>query len=106
VQDKYIVTFVTCPHRGMAESISKALIEKRLAGCISIFPGVSSIYRWEGKIQQSKEVLLMIKTHSRLYRKLEKEIKKLHSYEVPEIISLEIKSGSHSYLKWIDESII
>lgn len=90
----------------MAESISKALIEKRLAGCISIFPGVSSIYRWEGKIQQSKEVLLMIKTHSRLYRKLEKEIKKLHSYEVPEIISLEIKSGSHSYLKWIDESII
>jgi len=81
------------------------LVSKRLAACVQILPGLESHYRWKGKQEASKEVLLIIKTRTSLYKPLEKAILKHHPYEVPEILCLPITRGSKSYLNWIDKEV-
>lgn len=100
----HIVTFVTCPNKKEARRIAGEIIRSKLAACVNIIENVHSVFWWEGKVDNAKESLLIIKTRKILINKLIKKIKLLHSYEVPEIISLPIISGNKSYLDWIDES--
>jgi periplasmic divalent cation tolerance protein len=100
-----IVVLVTCGSAKEARRIARALVEKRLAACGNILEApVRSIYRWKGKVETAKEYLLLIKTSRRRFKALQDEVKRLHSYDVPEIIALPIASGSPEYLKWISES--
>jgi periplasmic divalent cation tolerance protein len=99
-----IVVFVSCPE-SIAESIAKPLIEEKLAACVSILPAAKSIYMWQGKLCQEKECLLFIKTNRARFNTLEKRIKELHTYEVPEIIALSIEKGYAPYLAWLNNSV-
>ncbi len=98
-----IVVFVTCGSEEEALKIANALVGDRLAACVNLLSPLRSIYRWEGKIWDEKEWLLIIKTHERRYVELEKRVKGLHSYAVPEIIGLPIVEGSSPYLHWLEE---
>ena len=100
---KFIVVFVTCGSEREALKIAHSLVEKRLAACVNLVSMVRSIYQWEGKIWDEKEWILIIKTQNKSFKKLEKNVKSLHSYSVPEIIGLPIIEGSSSYLKWLEE---
>ena len=88
-----------------AQRIAAALVEQRLAACVNILPGVESVFRWQGKIDRTSEWLMIIKTKAEAFERVRDAIQKLHSYDVPEIISLEIDDGSAAYLQWIDESV-
>ena len=93
----------TCATLDEAKKIAKTLVEERLAACVNIMPQIFSIYEWEG-LQEDSEVLLLIKTRS--LELVEERIKELHSYEVPEIIAIEIKDGSQEYLEWMDRILV
>lgn len=99
----YMVALITVPNEDEAVKISRTLVEEKLAGCINIIKNVRSIYFWKGKIEDEPEVLMVVKTKSELFEELEKRVKSLHSYTVPEIIGLEIKKGSENYLNWLSE---
>ena len=98
-----IVVFVTCGSEEEALKIAHALVEGHLAACASLVAPLRSIYRWEGKVWDEKEWLLIIKTEKHRFEALEKRVKSLHSYSVPEIVSLPIMEGSPSYLNWLEE---
>jgi len=99
----YIVIFVTASSMKQAKLLSKHLIENKLAACVNTVP-VNSVFTWQGKVDKAKEILLIIKSRQRLFRKVERLIKRYHSYEVPEIIGLPIIAGSKDYLDWIKTS--
>jgi len=99
-----LVVYCTCPDSATAERIAEAVVDERLAACVNIAPGLTSIYRWQGRIQRDAEVLLIIKTRSTVYPLLEGRIRELHPYEVPEIIALPIQAGSATYLNWITDN--
>ncbi|MFV0626234.1 MAG: divalent-cation tolerance protein CutA [Alphaproteobacteria bacterium] len=94
------VVLTTAKDKIEAEVIAKTLLEEKLCACIQLFP-ISSYYHWEGKFENSSELLLLIKTRKELYSEVEKRILELHSYDVPEIISLPIENGFSGYLDWI-----
>src|SRR5690242_20611908 len=102
--DKLIV-FVTCENRPQAERIAQTVVERKLAACVNVLPGVRSCYVWEGKLTWSEEVLLLIKTTRGKFDQLQHRIKELHSYEVPEIVSVSIEDGFDKYIEWIDSSV-
>ncbi len=91
----------TCPNRRAAQRIARALVEERLAACVNIIPVAQSLYRWRGKIESARELLLIIKSPRRAYAKLEKRLRALHPYELPEVIAVPITSGYRPYLAWI-----
>ncbi|NMP31769.1 divalent-cation tolerance protein CutA [Thalassotalea sp. M1531] len=99
------VVLCTCPNKILAEEIAKVLVSEQLAACVNIMPGVTSIYQWQGKIEQDEEVMLLIKTSANLFGKLSNKIKQLHSYDVPEIVALDIQQGDEGYLDWITGSL-
>jgi len=99
-----IVVLVTCGSEEEAVKIANSLVEERLAACVNIISPVRSIYRWEGKIWDEKEWMLIIKTQKKRFEELEKKVKSLHSYSVPEIIALPVVEGFASYLKWLEET--
>ena len=100
-----IVIFITCASDEEAQKISSRLVEKRLAACANIVHGINSLFRWHGKVDTAKESLLIIKSRKDKINSIIREVKSLHSYEVPEIIALPIIGGSKDYLEWIDDSI-
>ena len=99
-----IIVLVTCGSEEEALKIANALVESRLAACVNLVAPIRSIYRWEERIWDEKEWLLIIKTQKNRFEDLEKKIKSLHSYSVPEIVSVPIVEGSSSYLNWISEN--
>lgn len=99
----FIVVLVTCGSEEEAERIARSLVNERLAACVNLLPPIRSIYRWEGKVCDEREWLLIIKTQAERFRQLEHRIRSLHSYSVPEIISLPILEGSSPYLAWVKE---
>ena len=100
-----IVVYVTCGKLEEAQSLASTLVEKRLAACVSVLPGVNSWYWWEGKVTRDEELLLIVKTSRTQFRQLEKEIQRVHSYSVPEIIALPIVEGSQDYLDWMGNAM-
>lgn len=89
-----------------AEHLARAIVERSLAACINIIPQIQSVYRWQGKVEQATECLLVIKTSISLFEPLRDAIKQLHSYELPECVMLEISDGSRPYLDWISGSTL
>ncbi len=102
---KKIIIFITAASKKEAENIAGILVEEKLAACCNIIDSVSSIFRWEGKICNEDELLLIVKRSSELFNEIVKKVKEIHSYDVPEIIALPIIDGSDDYLKWIDDEI-
>ncbi len=88
-----------------AQRVARALVEKRLAACVNIIPGVRSVYRWEDVIEDDEEVLLAIKTSRALLDELRAEIERLHSYEIPEVLALPVVDGSERYLAWMNREL-
>ena len=88
-----------------AEKISQRVVEKRLAGCAQIFGPVASTHWWKGKIEKAKEWLCLMKSRADLYQELETTIRRLHSYDVPEILATPIKSGSKEYFVWLESEL-
>jgi periplasmic divalent cation tolerance protein len=98
------VVLVTCGSLAEGRKIARSVTEKKLAACANISSAaVESIYRWKGKIERAREYLLIIKTTARRLKELEREVKRLHSYDTPEFVVLTISSGSTDYLKWLSE---
>jgi periplasmic divalent cation tolerance protein len=102
--DKRVV-LTTASSIDEARKIARALVERRLAACVNMVPRISSIYRWEGKVEEAQECLLIIKTTAAAFPKLRDTIRETHSYEVPECIALPVEDGSLPYLNWIAESV-
>ncbi len=101
----YLLVLNTVPSLKEARKLAHLLLQKRLAACVNIGSPVESHYWWKNKKEKSREYLLLIKTSAEKFRKLEKIIRKNHSYEVPEIIGIPIQKGSVKYLAWISKEI-
>jgi len=101
---QYRLVLVTCGSIAEARRIGRTVVEKRLAACANIVPSVESIYRWKGRVERAREVLVIIKTNANRLPELEREVKRLHSYDVPEFLVLPIVAGSRNYLAWLQES--
>ena len=102
--ETFIQVFTTTETKEEAEKIAQYLVEQKLAACVQITGPIASTYRWKGKVENAQEWLCLIKTREDFYDKVEKAIKKLHSYETPEIIAVQIVKGSKEYLNWIEET--
>jgi periplasmic divalent cation tolerance protein len=102
--DKRIV-LTTCGSEEEADRIARYLVENLLAACVNIVPEIKSIYRWQDKVESAREWLLIVKTTAKNFTEVRDAIRGLHSYELPECISLAVDDGSASYLQWIDESL-
>lgn len=100
---EYIIVLITAPNEEEAARIGQTIVEERLAGCVNIMRSVRSIYRWQGRIEDEQEVLLIIKTKRVLFERLQERVKELHSYAVPEIIGLPLVEGSKQYLDWLGQ---
>jgi periplasmic divalent cation tolerance protein len=100
-----IIILTTVSSKKEAELIGSKLINKELAACVNIIPNIKSIYRWEGKINKDSEYLLIIKTVKRAEEDVFENIRKLHSYNTPEMISIPITGGEKSYLNWLSKSV-
>jgi len=100
-----IVVLSTCDSAESARQLARHLVERRVAACVNIFPSVTSVYRWKGKIEEAQEWLLVIKSRRDLFDALREEILKVHSYDVPEIVAMPIVDGSERYLAWLDEEL-
>ncbi len=98
----FLVCLVTAPGAEEARSLGRALVEERLAACCSIVPGIVSIYRWEGKVEEDSEALCIIKTRKALFGALRDRVVELHGYDVPEVIALDVADGSRAYLEWLE----
>jgi len=100
------IVLVTCGSIPEARRIAGKVVEKRLAACVNIvLAPIQSIYRWKGRVQSAREVLMVIKTSAKRLKELEREVKGLHSYAVPEFIVVPITGGSREYLAWVNESV-
>ena len=100
-----IVVLSTCDSEEQAVRLARHLVEQRLAACVNILPQVRSIYRWNEKVEDGVEWMLVIKSRRDLFPALRAEIGKMHSYEVPEIIALPVVEGSDAYLGWLDHDL-
>lgn len=101
----HIIIFITASHKKEAANIAQQLLKKRLAACVNIIDKIDSFFWWQGKIDYSKEVLLIVKSSKSKINKIIKLVKSIHHYEVPEIIALPIIAGEKKYLSWLDECI-
>ena len=100
----YILILTTAPSMKIARQISFVLVKNKLAACVNIIPNIRSLYHWKRKFCDDEELLLLIKTRKSYYRKVRNELKTIHPYDVPEIISFDIDRGSKEYLKWIKDN--
>jgi periplasmic divalent cation tolerance protein len=101
--DETLLVLTNLPDRDAAEKLAHGLVERRLAACVNVLAGCTSIYRWKGAIENAQEVPVLIKTRSALYDELEAAINDLHPYEVPEIIAVPVVRGLAEYLAWVGE---
>jgi periplasmic divalent cation tolerance protein len=102
--ETFIQVLTTTDKREDAERIARSLVERRLAACVQILGPMTSIYRWQGRIETAGEWLCLIKSREGLYGAIEEAIRTLHPYETPEIIALTISAGSRAYLDWLGDA--
>ena len=100
-----IVVFITAGNREEAVRLGEMLVAARLAACVQILPEIESIYRWQGKIERQREILIIAKTAASKFEDLEREVRAIHSYDTPEIVALPLTAGSTPYLEWLKKSI-
>jgi periplasmic divalent cation tolerance protein len=96
-----MLVLTTLPSPDKAAEIARALVEERLAACGNVLPAVRSIYKWQGKVQDENEVMLLLKTREEQLERLKLRILELHPYEVPEVLAIPVESGYRAYLEWI-----
>ena len=96
-----LLSFTTCPDVDAASRLAEALVDERLAACVNIVPGIQSVYRWQGKLERSDEVLLIAKTTTECAESLQQRIVELHPYELPEVLLVESAGGLPAYLDWV-----
>ncbi len=101
-----LLVYTTCPNIKNAKEIAKKLVERRLAACVNIIKIEQSIYKWKGKIVEEGEFLLIIKTTESKYNATEAEIKRLHEYELPEVLAVKADKGSKEYISWVERHCI
>ena len=102
---EWSVILVTAGSESEAETIARTLVEEQLAACVNIVSPIRSIYRWEGKLADDREWLLVIKTRTERFSAIEVRVKALHSYQTPEILAVPIMQGSEDYLRWLAENV-
>ena len=100
-----LVVLMTAGSQEEAERIAEALVAEMLAACVNVVPGVTSFYRWEGKLQRDQEWLLAAKSRRDVLDRLIERVQEIHSYDVPEIIALPLAGGSEPYLRWLDSVV-
>ena len=100
-----LVVLVTAPSEAMALELGRRLVDDRLAACVSVVPGVTSIFMWEGKREEASEALLVIKTRAERYPALQQRVLELHPYSVPEVLALAVEAGAPAYLRWVQDSV-
>ena len=98
-----IVVLCTCPDNTSARELAHTLLSEKLAACVNLIPQVTSLYYWQGKMEESQEVQLVIKTRRTMFGVLQERLLALHPYEVPEILALPILCGNPAYLQWVQE---
>jgi periplasmic divalent cation tolerance protein len=99
------VALVTAPDADVGARIARTLVEERLVACVNLVPGVRSIYRWEGAVQEDAEVLLVAKTAAGRAEALAARVREVHPYDVPEVVLLAVEGGSAPYLDWVREEV-
>ena len=104
MDDDAIVVFMTAANGEEATRLAEMLVGAHLAACVQILPEIESVYRWQGKIERSSEVLLLVKTTRGKFDELEREVRALHSYDTPEIVAVPIVTGSAPYLEWLNQA--
>jgi periplasmic divalent cation tolerance protein len=100
-----IVVLTTCANQKEAEKLARALLDGRFAACVSVIPRMHSFYRWKGAIESADECLLLIKSSRELFEPLSAALRKLHSYEVPEVLALSVVDGEPNYLNWLESNL-
>lgn len=100
-----LVVITTTETRQDAERLAHLLVERELAACVQILPQITSVYRWQGKVEQADEFLLFIKSTREAYPELETAIRENHTYQTPEIIALPVEAGSDGYLNWLKAAV-
>ncbi len=105
MKQAFVQVITTVSGKKDAERLTKEILDKRLGACVQIMGPIKSVYRWKGNVEKAKEWVLVIKTSRALYKKEESAIKKIHPYEVPEIIAVPIIVGSADYLKWLSKEV-
>ncbi|TVQ91590.1 MAG: divalent-cation tolerance protein CutA [Chromatiaceae bacterium] len=101
--DEALLVLCTCPDQASAEAIAADLVQSRLAACVNLLPGLTSVYRWEDQVEQASEVMLLIKTTAARVEALTNQVQQAHPYDLPEIIALPIADGLTPYLEWIHQ---
>ncbi len=100
-----ILVLVTAPTADKAAELARALVEEQLAACGNVVPGLRSIYRWEGKVHDEAEALLILKTRAPLFEVLRQRVVELHPYQCPEVLRLDVEEGHAPYLQWIRDNV-
>lgn len=101
-----VVVFSTTPDEEAAARIAETLVKERLAACVQVLPGATSYYRWEGKLEKSAEMLLVIKTTRDRLEELVSKVESMHPYDVPELVAVEVAGGAKKYLDWIGQETL
>jgi len=96
-----ILVLTTMPDDDRADTLARTLVEERLAACVNVLPGVCSIYRWKGAVEEASEVMLVAKTRASRAAALAARVRALHPYELPEVLALPVTDGSQAYLRWV-----
>jgi periplasmic divalent cation tolerance protein len=100
-----IVVLSNCGSEEEAARVARALVEARVAACVNILPKIRSVYRWKGAIEEESEWMLVIKSSRPLFTRLQSELRRVHSYEVPEVLAIPVVDGSEDYLAWLDREL-
>jgi len=103
--EPYSMAFVTAPNKDVAKTLAGGLVQKKLAACVNIIPGIISVYEWQDKIENDEEVLMMIKTRTTRIPELTEFVKSNHPYDVAEVITTSIEQGNQPYLDWIGKIV-
>ncbi|MDX1594593.1 MAG: divalent-cation tolerance protein CutA [Gammaproteobacteria bacterium] len=101
----HLLVLCTCPDDATARRLAASAIDARLAACVNIVPGLTSVFRWQGEIEHDDEVLLLLKSRRDRYAQLEALLVEAHPYELPEVVAVSLEQGLAGYLAWLDATL-